>query len=272
MNNLNDPQEWNIRPDLGVNGGVGDGNKWNYALLVPIVGLAAFRWIWSRESQREVLEVKNKYDKSMQAIRDDIERKYKETLTENRRETIHLELELEKQKKHAEGCRQAMALQSQQLMEERRRLSQEREALTGEKRREMQVGATGALFHNALEKESESEWYEGAMAALREVEEGLLKRQEAFCSVLVPREKRLEIETGLLVRAVQEQSLARLDIERGLKDIFSNDRKCAQYMNMDKRKNGSLMWVYLRYWQLQVTLQKHRRAEATLLETKSCNL
>ncbi|XP_010871790.1 coiled-coil domain-containing protein 127b [Esox lucius] len=270
MNNLNDPQEWNIRPERRGDGG--DGNKWNYALLVPIIGLAAFRWIWSRESQREVLEVKKKYDKSMQAIRDAMDRKYKETLRENRQETIHLELELEKEKNRAEGYRQAIASQSQQLMEERRRLSQEREALTGEKRKALMAGATGALLHMALERESKSEWHKGAVAALREVEEGLLKRQEAFCSILVPREKRLEIERDVLVRVVQERSLAQLDMESDLKDIFRNDSQCAHYLNKDKHNNGSLMWVYLRYWQLQVTLQKHRRAEATLLERKSSNL
>lgn len=41
MNNLNDPQDWNIRPER--QGGGGDSSKWNYALLVPMLGLAAFR-------------------------------------------------------------------------------------------------------------------------------------------------------------------------------------------------------------------------------------
>ncbi|XP_013998119.1 coiled-coil domain-containing protein 127b [Salmo salar] len=272
MNNLNDPQEWNIRPEQRGGGGGSDGNKWNYALLVPMIGLAAFRWIWSRESQREVLEVKEKYDKSMQVICDNMELKYKDTLRENRRETVHLELELEKEKNRVQGYRQAIASQSQQLMEERRRLSQEREALTREKSRLLQAGGAGALLHTALERESESEWHRGAIAALREVEEGLVERQGAFCSILVPREKRLEMEKDLLVRAGRERALAQLDMEAGLKDIFKNDRHCAQYLNTDKRKNGSLMWIYLRYWQLQVTLQKHRRAEATLLETQSSNL
>lgn len=44
MNNLNDPPRWNIRPDnRGREAGAGDGNPWNYALLVPMLGLAAFR-------------------------------------------------------------------------------------------------------------------------------------------------------------------------------------------------------------------------------------
>ena len=50
MNNLNDPPRWNIQPDPGGRGagagagaGAGDGSQWNYALLVPMLGLAAFR-------------------------------------------------------------------------------------------------------------------------------------------------------------------------------------------------------------------------------------
>lgn len=44
MNNLNEPPRWNIQPNPRE-GGVGaeDGNKWNYALLLPLLGLAAFR-------------------------------------------------------------------------------------------------------------------------------------------------------------------------------------------------------------------------------------
>ncbi len=40
MNNLNDPPRWNIRPEAA---GGDDGARWNYALLVPMIGLAAFR-------------------------------------------------------------------------------------------------------------------------------------------------------------------------------------------------------------------------------------
>jgi hypothetical protein len=44
MNNLNDPPNWNIQPNSRADGG--DGNRWNYALLVPMLGLAAFRKSW----------------------------------------------------------------------------------------------------------------------------------------------------------------------------------------------------------------------------------
>ena len=44
MNNLNDPPRWNIDPDPGERrAGGGNGNPWNYALLIPMLGLAAFR-------------------------------------------------------------------------------------------------------------------------------------------------------------------------------------------------------------------------------------
>lgn len=39
MNNLNNPDDWNIRPEQQGDGG---SSKWNYALLVPMLGLAAF--------------------------------------------------------------------------------------------------------------------------------------------------------------------------------------------------------------------------------------
>lgn len=44
MNNLNDPPRWNIQPEQGGGeAGAGGGHQWNYALLVPMLGLAAFR-------------------------------------------------------------------------------------------------------------------------------------------------------------------------------------------------------------------------------------
>lgn len=58
MNNLNDPPRWNIQPDPRGRGvGAGDGNQWNYALLVPMLGLAAFRKLHNKaRSVDEVTE------------------------------------------------------------------------------------------------------------------------------------------------------------------------------------------------------------------------
>lgn len=41
MNNLNDPPNWNILPHHREPRD--EGSRWNYALLVPMLGLAAFR-------------------------------------------------------------------------------------------------------------------------------------------------------------------------------------------------------------------------------------
>ncbi|XP_048880157.1 coiled-coil domain-containing protein 127-like isoform X2 [Brienomyrus brachyistius] len=259
MNNLNDPPGWNIRPDERGDGG---SNKWNYALLVPLLSLAAFRWIWTRESQREIQQAKDQYNKDMKAVTSELEGKYRKTLTESRRTAAHLELELEKEHHRVQGYREAMASQSRQLLEERKRLQREREAVEAEKTRLLQTGAAGAVFQSMLEKENM--WELRAKALLKEFEQGLVERQDAYCSVLLPRDRRLEIEKNLLVKAAKEPLAVELNMEGDLKDIFRNDRHCADLMNTDKRKNGSLMWVYLRYWQLQVTLQKHRRAKRSM--------
>lgn len=259
---MNDPDRNHWR-----NAEAGEGNsKWNYALLVPMIGLAAFRWIWSKEAEKEIHEARTKYDKTKKAIQEALELKYRESLSENRRETVRLELQLEREQRRAEGFKQALASQSQQLQEARKDLVRERRSLDLEKGRLEQSGAAGALFQDALEKQGDRELK--AIEALKEVEQRLVERQSAFCSILVPREKRLEMEKDLLVMTAREPALARLRMEESLRDIFKNDRRCAQYMNTDKRKNGNLMWVYLRYWQLQVNLEKHQRAEAALLGTQ----
>lgn len=41
MNNLNDPPNWNILPHHREPRD--EGSRWNYAFLVPMLGLAAFR-------------------------------------------------------------------------------------------------------------------------------------------------------------------------------------------------------------------------------------
>ncbi|XP_054637487.1 coiled-coil domain-containing protein 127a [Dunckerocampus dactyliophorus] len=264
MNNLNDPPRWNIQPDQREGGeGGGDGNQWNYALLVPMLGLAAFRWIWTRESQREIDKVKSQYDKDVSIVKSEMEARYQETLTERRRAAASLELELEKERQRVQGYRQAMISQSQQLVEERKRLQQERERLEEEKQRLIKSGAAGTVLHQALEQQDD--WSQRANAALRELEAQLVERQNAYCSLIQPRDKRLDMEKNMLLKAVKEPIVDELDLEADLKDIFKRDKHCADLLNMDKRKNGSLMWVYLKYWQLQVTIQKHKRAEQAIL-------
>ncbi|XP_077951468.1 coiled-coil domain-containing protein 127 isoform X1 [Gasterosteus aculeatus] len=267
MNNLNDPPRWNIQPDpRGRGAGAGDGNQWNYALLVPMLGLAAFRWIWTRESQREIQKVKDQYNKDVSTLTSEMKAQYHDTLTERRRAAATLELELEKERQRVKGYKQAMISQSQQLMEERKHLSQERQSLEEEKQRQVKSGAAGAVLHHALERESD--WHRRATTTLRELEGQLVDRQNAYCSPIQPRDQRLEMEKNMLLKVVKDPIGAELDLESDLRDIFKRDKTCADLLNMDKRKNGSLMWVYLRYWQLQVSLQKHKRAEEAILGGK----
>lgn len=135
-----------------------------------------------------------------------------------------------------------------------------------EKQRLVKSGAAGAVLHDALERENN--WYRRATATLKELEGQLLERQNAFCSLIQPREQRLEMEKNMLLKVVKDPVGAELDLELDLKDIFKRDKHCADLLNMDKRKNGSLMWVYLKYWQLQVTVQKHKRAEEAIFGGK----
>ncbi|KAL2084289.1 hypothetical protein ACEWY4_019807 [Coilia grayii] len=261
MNNLNDPPRWNIAPE--PRGGAADGGKWNYALLVPMLGLAAFRWIWTRESQRQIYNMKTRHDQDVAIVTHDLELKYRDALRESQRSATQLELALEKERQRVQGYRQALASQSQQLMEERKHLEAQRQELEQEKVRQVETGAAAELLRQALAQEEERG--RPAQAALRELEELLVERQGAFCNLLRPREHRYEMERNLLLHAARQPELQELqELEGDLRDIFKNDRHCADRLNLDKRKNGSLMWLYLRYWQLQVTLQKHQRAERAL--------
>uniref|UniRef100_A0A8C1DU50 Coiled-coil domain containing 127a n=1 Tax=Cyprinus carpio carpio TaxID=630221 RepID=A0A8C1DU50_CYPCA len=242
MNNLNDPPiDLTLKISMGV--------FWK-------------GWIWTRESQSQIQDVKNKYASDMAAITRDLELKYRETLTENRRTAAHLEVELEKERQRVQGYKKALISQSQQLMEERKQLQQERQDLEEEKNRLLQSGVAGVVLRKALQREED--WQRRAQALLQELEVKLVERQEAFCSILLPREHRLEMEKNLLLKVAKDPGVAELNLEEDLRDIFKNDRHCADLLNLDKRKNGKLMWLYLRYWQLQVTLQKHKRAEETL--------
>lgn len=193
---------------------------------------------------------------------EDLELKYKDTLTENRRTTALLELELEKARQRVEGYKKALASQSQHLLKERKQLLQEREKLEEEKKHALQTGAAGLALHTALQQEEE--WQQKAQFLLQDLEHQLVERQNAFCSLLLPRGQRKEMEKDLLLRVAKDPLGAKLGLEDDIRDIFKNDRHCADMLNMDRRKNGKLMWLYLKYWRLQVTLQQHKRAEDRL--------
>ncbi|KAJ8291063.1 hypothetical protein GJAV_G00020960 [Gymnothorax javanicus] len=258
MNNLNEPPGRDFRSGWR---GDGDGSRWNYAFLVPLLGLAAFRWIWSRECQREIGEVKAVCERDLRAASSSLELNYREALTESRQAAARVELQLEKERQRVQGYRQAYLSQSQQLLEERKVLEEEREALEGERREAWERGIASVLLKDSLERESERQ--ADGMAMLGELETRLVERQSAFCSVFLPRKWRREMEKDLLTWAANEPLATELNMEDDLKDIFVNDRHC-DVTSWDKRRNGSLMWLYLRYWQLQVTLLTHKRAQDAL--------
>nr|XP_020669891.1 coiled-coil domain-containing protein 127 [Pogona vitticeps]XP_020669892.1 coiled-coil domain-containing protein 127 [Pogona vitticeps]XP_020669893.1 coiled-coil domain-containing protein 127 [Pogona vitticeps]XP_020669894.1 coiled-coil domain-containing protein 127 [Pogona vitticeps] len=261
MNNLNDPPHWNIRPNARDDDG--HGSKWNYALLVPMLGLAAFRWIWSRESQKEIEKERKDYYQKLTFAQRELESKYRDIITENRRTVAHLELELEKAQNRTQSYRQALVSQSYKLVEERKALEQERRKLEEEKQILQHSGAAGALYQNCLEKEEE--WQKKAAALLKECEDALTKRQDIYCSLVVPRHQRLEVEKQLLIRAATDPVALDLEMEAGLNDIFRHDTYCSNLLNTNKRRNGRLMWLYLRYWELSAELKKFKRVEKVML-------
>uniref|UniRef100_A0A8C2FWS6 Coiled-coil domain containing 127b n=1 Tax=Cyprinus carpio TaxID=7962 RepID=A0A8C2FWS6_CYPCA len=231
MNNLNDPQDWNIRPERQGDGG-GD-SRWNYALLMPMLGLAAFRWIWSKQFQKQIEEAKVMIRKELANQNEQIE-----------------EAKIKFQNN--------LAYQKEQLEKERSNIRLECEAVNYQ---------TSVLFHNTLETEKEQEGR--ALRLLEDVEYRLVKRQEMFCSKMVHSSWRVVMEKELLAYIAKEPLLADLKMENGLKDIFQNDSHCAEIHNTNPRKNGCLMWLYLSYWKLQLSLQSHKKAEAAVLNTQT---
>ncbi|XP_002723241.1 coiled-coil domain-containing protein 127 [Oryctolagus cuniculus] len=258
MNNLNDPPNWNIRPNSRADGG--DGSRWNYALLVPMLGLAAFRWIWSRESRKEIEKEREAYRERTAAFQRDLEAKYHTTISESRRAVARLSLELEKEQNRTASYREALISQGRKLVEEKKLLEQERAQLMHER----QVQPLRGAYLRCLEREDD--WQQRARLLLKEFEEALTERQSIYCSLLLPRRRRLHIEKSLLVRASVDPVAADLEMVAGLTDIFKHDTYCGDVWNTNKRQNGRLMWLYLKYWELVAELKKFRRVEKVILE------
>lgn len=259
MNNLNDPPNWNIRPNPRDDRG--DGSRWNYALLVPMLGLAAFRWIWSRESQKEIEKEREAYRQRTAAFQRDLEAKYHAVVSEHRRAVAQLSLELEKEQNRTSSYREALISQGRKLVEERKLLEQERARVMQEK---SQLQPLRSVYLSCLEEEED--WQRRARLVLKEVGEALVERQNIYCSPVLPRSTRLELEKNLLVRTSIEPVAADLDMAAGLTDIFKHDKHCGDVWNTNKHQNGRLMWLYLKYWELLVELKKFKRVEKTILE------
>lgn len=220
-------------------------------------------WIWSRESQEEIEKERKKFYQKLSTVQRELESKYRDIITENRRSVAHLELELEKERNRTSSYREALVSQSRKLVEERRALEKEHAQLEQERKILQRSGAAGALYRSCLEKEVQ--WQRQASALLREFEETLTERQEIYCSLLLPRNQRLEIEKRMLIRAATDPVALDLGMEVGLKDIFRHDTYCSNLLNTNKRRNGRLMWLYLQYWELSLELKKFKRVEEALL-------
>nr|XP_004670693.1 coiled-coil domain-containing protein 127 [Jaculus jaculus]XP_044995154.1 coiled-coil domain-containing protein 127 [Jaculus jaculus]XP_044995155.1 coiled-coil domain-containing protein 127 [Jaculus jaculus] len=259
MNNLNDPPNWNIRPNPRDDGG--EGSRWNYALLVPMLGLAAFRWIWSRESQKEIEKEREASRQRTAAFQRDLEAKYHAVVSEQRRAVAQLSLELEKEQNRTSSYREALISQGRKLAEERKLLERERAQVMQEK---SQLQPLRSVYLSCLEEEED--WQRRARLLLREVGEALVERQSIYCSPVLPRSTRLELEKNLLVRTSTEPLAADLDMAAGLTDIFKHDKHCGDVWNTNKRRNGRLMWLYLKYWELLVELKKFKKLEKVILE------
>ncbi|CAJ0950231.1 unnamed protein product [Ranitomeya imitator] len=258
MNNLNNPPEWNIRPD----GNGGDGSKWNYALLVPMLGLAAFRWIWSKESEKEVRKAKSEYLKKVSIAEKELETKYRDIIVENRRAVAHLEIELEKEQNKTLSYRNALISQSKKLVEERKQMENEREQLKQQIKEAQKSSHGKELYASHLKREEE--WQTKAKTLLKEFEEALKERQNIYCSWTAQKTNRFEIENNLLVKAASNPIAVEIGMTDGLIDIFKHDKHCAVVTNTNKLENGRLMWIYLKYWQSTVDLKKFKKMEEAM--------
>ncbi|XP_056376725.1 coiled-coil domain-containing protein 127 [Hyla sarda] len=260
MNNLNNPPQWNIHP----HGDDGDRNKWNYALLVPMLGLAAFRWIWSKECEKEIRKAKTEYTEKVTIAERELEAKYRDIILENRRAVAHLEIEVEKEQNRTLSYRNALIAQSRKLVEERKQMEEERDKLKQEIEEAQKGSKAYATYLSHLKREEE--WQTKAKSLIKEFEEALKERQNIYCSFVIPKKKRFEIENKLLVKAATNPIAVEMGMTDGLTDIFKHDNHCAVLTNTNKQENGRLMWVYLKYWELTVDLKKFKKLQEARIE------
>ncbi|XP_036414651.1 coiled-coil domain-containing protein 127-like [Colossoma macropomum] len=234
MNNLNNPPPWNIDPERP---GAADGGKWNRALLASGVlfgTIPAFYWLW-----RQIKEKQGKDEQNVAVLTKKLKIK-----------NFHLEQELQKTRQQAQSYKEALVIQTQQHKEECKQLQKECEELKQEKKR------MGTALQRA-EKEGE-QFQQRAQVLLQELKPKLMRRQEIFHSHPVPFcGHRQDLEQNLLDQVAKDPLMeAELGLKEGLMDIFHYDYPC---VNTNK-----LMQLYLRYWQQQVSLQKHKKVDEVL--------
>ncbi|XP_077874899.1 coiled-coil domain-containing protein 127 isoform X2 [Ictidomys tridecemlineatus] len=218
-------------------------------------------WIWSRESQKEIAKEREAYRQRTVAFQQDLEAKYHAVISENRRAVAQLSLELEKEQNRTTSYREALISQGRKLVEEKKLLEREWAKVMQER---SQLQPLRSVYLSRLEEEED--WQRKARLMLKEVGEALAERQNIYCSLVTPRRSRLELEKNLLVRAAVDPVAADLEMAAGLTDIFKHDTYCGDIWNSNKRQNGRLMWLYLKYWELVVELKKFKRVEKAILE------
>ncbi|XP_006876968.1 PREDICTED: coiled-coil domain-containing protein 127 [Chrysochloris asiatica] len=218
-------------------------------------------WIWSRESQKEIEKEREVFRQRTADFQRDLEAKYHTMISENRRAVAQLSLELEKEQNRTTSYREALISQGRKLVEEKKLLEQERARVMQEKR---QLQPLRSVYQSCLEEEED--WQRRARLLLKDFEEALTERQSIYCSLVFPRTKRWDLEKSLLVRASVDPVAADLQMVTGLTDIFKHDTYCADVWNSNRRRNGRLMWLYLKYWELVVELRKFQRVEKAILE------
>ncbi|XP_048880162.1 coiled-coil domain-containing protein 127-like isoform X2 [Brienomyrus brachyistius] len=117
----------------------------------------------------------------------------------------------------------------------------------------------------AMESLKDKDWEIEAITLLNELEQGLMERQDAYCSQIFPYDQRMQMEKNLLDKVAKKPLAQTLNMENDLKDIFLKDWHCAEFMNRDRRRNGSLMWVYLNNWKQRVAQQKEQKRVKRLM-------
>nr|XP_023671486.1 coiled-coil domain-containing protein 127-like [Paramormyrops kingsleyae] len=124
-------------------------------------------------------------------------------------------------------------------------------------------------YQQAMASLKEKIWETKAKDLLHELEQGLLERQDAYCSNFSWKRHRLRMVENHLFKMAQKPLARELNIENDLKNIFRNDCHCARFTNRDKHKNGSLMWDCMKNWEQYVKQQKEqKRAEWSMGATQ----
>ncbi|XP_038052203.1 coiled-coil domain-containing protein 127-like [Patiria miniata] len=113
------------------------------------------------------------------------------------------------------------------------------------------------LLEEAILKEEE-ESTEKILKDLEELRPLLKQRQDIYCSSLRSRRNRWKIEEKLKRMTYAKPYDKELGLNKGMQDIFQNDKTCGP------ETNGCLMWVYLDFWKTQAQLLKYKEVASRM--------